>query len=362
MKQIALPQEESARKKRARSLRLKRKIANAAVLVFAIIAIACLIGVLICAVLLQTGDRTAERDFLFYLLTGIFAACAVVLAFAAFGVGVLGQHIQNAEMDYLERCCGEDCFYVGEGTVAQFGEKELFIRSESEKYKKTRIYVPYHDIVFHSVCTREKPREKGKWSVVLEIPSHYVMKRGDSPKAFVETQGKERLYNTLAARGLQLKGESPLREGEKRPDKRYKATTKLVLPDAKKRRHNLIMMGVSALMVVVGIVISVFWGDMTMPGALVSVLGIAMLARGTHGFVQAKGMLALGENGLYWKESGAAVGEKIFLKWEVIDKIKYETIADKRYLAVVCPYGTYHLPDIAGAYEWIEKIRPELTA
>ena len=37
-----------------------------------------------------------------------------------------------------------------------------------------------------------------------------------------------------------------------------------------------------------------------------------------------------------------------------------EKVQDKRYLAAVCAYGTYHIPEVAGAYEYLQKFRPEL--
>lgn len=360
MKEILLPQGDEARKKKARSLRIKRKIAGGAVFALAVVAIACLIGVLIVVILLQNGEREHARDTLLYILTGAFAGGSVLFALAAFGVGLMEQRIREAELDYLERLCGEDCFYVGDGTVAQFGEKELYIRSESEQYKKPKIHVPYGDIRFHSVCTRKKPREKGKWSVVLEMPARYVMKRGDAPKAFIETDGKERLYRILQARGLVLHGEQPPRKDEPCRNTQYPAKIKLLLPDDKKRRRNLIMIGISILVLLAGILVAFLWQEMTLLGAVLCVLGAVFIVRGVSGFLHAKGMLALGEMGLYWKESGEAVADKIFLKWEVIEHIRYETIKDKRYLAVVCAFGTYHLPDIDGAENAIRSLRPEL--
>ena len=361
MKEIALPQGEEARKKKARALRRKRKFTNGAVFAVALVAIACLIGLLVAAIMLQTGEREQARDMVLYILTGSFTGGAVLFALAAFGLGVLATRIQAAEMDYLERMCGMDCFYVGDATVAQFCEKELYIRSESSD-KKAKIHIPYREIRFHSVCTRKKPCEKGKWSVVIEVPSHYVLKRSGAPKAFIETDGKERLYRILQARGLELLGERPPHEGEKRPNTRYPATAKLLLPDADKRRRNLIIIGVNALIVVAGILVAIFWRDMTLLGAILCVLGAVFVARGIAGYVQSKGILTLGEAGLYWKESGNAAAERFFLKWEVIESVRYETIQDKHFIIVQCAFGAFHLPDIAGAYEAIDAAKPGICA
>ena len=37
-----------------------------------------------------------------------------------------------------------------------------------------------------------------------------------------------------------------------------------------------------------------------------------------------------------------------------------ETIEEKRYIAVVCAYGSYHIPEVAGAYEFLSEFRPGL--
>ena len=361
MKEIALPQGEEARKKKARALRRKRKFTNGAVFAVALVAIACLIGLLVAAIMLQTGEREQARDTVLYILTGSFTGGAVLFALAAFGLGVLATRIQAAEMDYLERMCGMDCFYVGDATVAQFCEKELYIRSESPD-KKAKIHIPYREIRFPSVCTRKKPCGKGKRSAVIEVPSHYVLKRSGAPKAFTETDGKERLYRILQARGLELLRERPPHEGEKRPNTRYPATAKLLLPDADKRRRNLIIIGVNALIVIAGILVATFWRDMTLLGAILCVLGAVFVARGIAGYVQAKGILTLGKAGLYWKEGGNAAAERFFLKWEVIESVRYETIQDKRFIVVQCAFGAFHLPDIAGAYEAIDAAKPGICA
>lgn len=120
------------------------------------------------------------------------------------------------------------------------------------------------------------------------------------------------------------------------------------------------MIGISILVLLAGILVAFLWQEMTLLGAVLCVLGAVFIVRGVSGFLHSKGMLALGEMGLYWKESGEAVADKIFLKWEVIEHIRYETIKDKRYLAVVCAFGTYHLPDIDGAENAIRSLRPEL--
>ena len=101
---------------------------------------------------------------------------------------------------------------------------------------------------------------------------------------------------------------------------------------------------------------------MTLLGAILCVLGAVFVARGIAGYVQSKGILTLGEAGLYWKESGNAAAERFFLKWEVIESVRYETIQDKHFIIAQCAFGAFHLPDIAGAYEAIDAAKPGICA
>ena len=111
----------------------------------------------------------------------------------------------------------------------------------------------------------------------------------------------------------------------------------------------------------------VFWlligsGVLIVAAVVLGVLGAVFVARGIAGYVQSKGILTLGEAGLYWKESGNAAAERFFLKWEVIESVRYETIQDKRFIVVQCSFGAFHLPDIAGAYEAIDAAKPGICA
>ena len=71
-------------------------------------------------------------------------------------------------------------------------------------------------------------------------------------------------------------------------------------------------------------------------------------------------MLAFYEEGLCWRDSGRAEADRFFLKWQEVERMTIEKVQDKRYLAAVCAYGTYHIPEVAGAYEYLQKFRPEL--
>lgn len=357
MKIVPLPADRAEQEKKKRSLKALVRGYNVCLLGLAVAAIVCLVGVLVVVIILETSAPDADRELLLYILAGCFAGGALLFAGGSVLFGRLAQEAGDMRQDFLERCCGEQCFFVGEGTIAQFTDDGIVIRAEEGK--KEEIRVPYKDIVFHSVCTRTKPQEKGKWSVVLEMPARYVMKRGDSPRALIETDGKERLYRTLEERGLELHGERPPR-GEKRENVRFQARTKFLLPDALKRRRSLMFAALGVVLIAGGALIAVFWQEMMLVGAILSVFGIFLAVRSIIGFAKAKGMLAFYDEGIYWRESGRPEADRFFLKWSEAERVKVETIEEKRYIAVVCAYGSYHIPEVAGAYEFLSEFRPGL--
>ena len=359
MKIIPLPQDRAEQEKKARSLKAVAKGYNVCLLGLAIAAIACLVGVLVVVIMLETGESTPARDTLLYILAGSFAGGALLFAGGALLFGRLAQEATLTHRDFAERCCGENCFFVGDGTIAQFEKDCLLIRPEAGAEKGKAIRVPYREIRFHSVCTRTKPQEKGKWSVVIELPAHYVMKRGDAPRALIEADAKERLYQTLEACGLELLGEQPPR-GQARANVRFRAKTKFVLPDDAKRRRCLLYAALGVALVVAGALIAVFWRDFMLVGLILSVFGLFFAVRQLIGHSRAKGLFALVDEGLYWRESGRPEADRFFLKWSELVHIKTETVGEKRYIAAECAYGTYHIPDIAGAYEALCAFRPEL--
>ena len=194
------------------------------------------------------------------------------------------------------------------------------------------------------------------------MPSRYVVKEGKGkdapPRALIQADGKERLYRALEAHGLVLSGERPPR-GEKRENRKFAVRAKFLLPDAEKRKRAVIYMSVAGIVTVAGIVVAVIWQDAITIGAILSVFGLFFLGKSAASFVQAKGMVAFCEEGLYWKEGGRAIDERIFLKWEEIERVSFQEAQGKRYLKIACAYGNYHLPDVAGVYEYISDFKPE---
>ena len=360
MKEVPVPADAQARVRKKNSLARARKAYNALTFALALVAIACLVGLLVVVIVLEMRENSAAEAQILYILTGSFAAGATVLAFGAFFCGKAAQSAAGAELDYRERCDGAESFFVGEGTLLTFEAEG--VRLHAEEGGKKPISVPYRDMKFYSVCTRRKPREKGEWSVVFEMPSRYVVKEGKGkdapPRALIQADGKERLYRALEAHGLVLSGERPP-HGEKRENRKFAVRAKFLLPDAEKRKRAVIYMSVAGIVTVAGIVVAVIWQDAITIGAILSVFGLFFLGKSAASFVQAKGMVAFCEEGLYWKEGGRAIDERIFLKWEEIERVSFQEAQGKRYLKIACAYGNYHLPDVAGVYEYISDFKPE---
>lgn len=193
----------------------------------------------------------------------------------------------------------------------------------------------------------------------MEMPAHYVMKKGDAPRALIETDGKERLYAAIEERGLALLGEQPPR-GEQRANVRFTPRTKFLLPDAQRRKRSLMMALVGAVLVVAGALIVALWADFLLVGCILGVFGLFFAVRSLFAFARAKGMFAVYEEGIYWKESGRAEADRFFLKWSELVRISQETVEGKHYLAAECAYGKYHIPEVAGAYDYLRAARPNL--
>ena len=360
MKEIALPEEGLPRERKKRALARARKAYNILTLVLSAVAVLCLIGLLVSVIVLEMRENPVYAVRVLYILTGVFAAGAAVFAFGAFGCAKLAFSAEKTERDFRERCCGQESFFVGEGTLVTFEEDG--VRLHDEENAKKPVFVPYRDMTFHSVCTRKKPREKGAWSVVLSLPSHYVVKEGKEkdapPRAAVQTDAKERLYRTLEAHGLELLGEAPPRGG-KRENRKFTPRAKFLLPDAPRRKRALIGAAVAGMAAVAGVCVAVFWREMLTVGVIVAVFGAFFGGRSLISFFRAKGMLAFYEEGLYWQEGGRAVDERIFLKWEEIERVSMQEVRGVNYLKLRRAYGSYHLPDVAGAYEYLSKTHPE---
>lgn len=317
-----------------------------------IIAVLCLIGIIVSLVFIGLNRFD---PVLIGCMCGGFVAGAAIFG----GLGFLCyrhcEALASEELDVLEREDGEHSFYVGEGTLATFERGELRIHS-GEGAKGRRVIVPYGSIKFYSVCTRRMPREKGEWSVVMEIPAHYLAKGGkprlSDPPALIQTEGKKRLYDTMKEFGLTLIGEQPKEEIE---NKKFERVTKFYLADTQKRNRALVLILAGLLFIVGGFFSALLWE--TTIGAVISVVGIYLFIRALIAYVRAKAEFSIYKEGIYYSEPSGI--DNAFLKWEEFSDVCIFEQEEKQYLRVQCAYGTYDFPMFKGVVEYLVEHYPE---
>ena len=355
-KQIPVPATEEERAKKRRALARRGKTVNAFTLVFAALAVLTLIGAAIVLVVTEFQSGAAR---LCEILAGSFAGGAILFAGVAVFCGSFGKRYLAEELDFRERCDGEESFFVGEGTLATFCEKGLLIHSEDGKGEE--ITVPYADIRFFSVCTRRAPKEKGTWDVVFEIPAKYLVKKGkfqpNDPPALVQAEAKARLYETIRAHGLELTGSLPPEKAEKKgtEKKKFALLRKFIFPKKKARNAAAIMMVVGGLLAAGGIPVAI-WLNASI-GSVISVLGAVSLGRAILSYRAAKSVLAFYREGVFWGESNRE--ESMFIKWEDVERVETSEQNGFPLLDFVCFYGPYHFPNPDGAYEFLRENFPE---
>ena len=320
----------------------------------AILAIACLIGIVVDVLILNFGERSAARDMTLYILTGSFAGGAIVMALSAFLFSRLVSSASRKELDARERLFGEESFFVGEGTLMTFGEEGITLHSEVPG-KAGPVLVPYHDTRFISICTRRRPREKGDWCVAIEIPVKYISKNKEDKKdekVLVQADSKERLYKALEKYNLSLLGEERTEGAE---NKKFTLIQKFTLPNRKKRKSALIPLIIGAVMIGGAVPLGIFVSVTV--GALVGAVGIVILTRSIISFVRARAVFGVYEEGIFWLESSGR--ECMFLKWTDIDFVTFGEQNGYPSLTFHCMYGKYAIPAVEGAYECIERYKEE---
>ena len=343
-------QSEQLKISRKKAYKRKRVFFSTLTFVLAGLAIACMIGLLVAVILLNVKE---DNGTLYLILTGSFAGGATVFAAAAFGLEKCSSAVSMKELDFRERCDSENSFFVGEGTLAVLNENELFIHAEDAS-NKTQIRVPYSEVRFFSVCNRRRPKDKGEWSVAIEIPAHYLAKAGKAkkgdPPALVQADGKERLYNRLKELGLELQGE----QAYKNSGEKFTLLQKFKLPNRQKRNRAAMFLILGILLTVAGILLGIFVNSTL---SVVSVLGLFIAGKALWSFLQAQAVFSVYREGIYFAESNRA--QSTFLKWEEIVSVSREEKNSLSVLKVKCAYGDYHFPDVAGAYEAVTTAREQ---
>lgn len=317
--------------------------------VLALLCLICLVVGLILSGIGKTGRLVA------LILSVSALAGAVVFSLAAFFTIRLSSGLEKKKLDYLELSDGEESFFVGEGTLAEFCGNALKIRgTERDGKRQKTVSVPYSEMRFFSVCTRRAPKEKGEWIVVLEIPFKYLSKDGkpkNEPPALIRTDAKPRLYECLKKHSLTLLGEKP----EESVAKKYQRYRSFVLPDRAKRRRALAFSGIGVPLFVGGIVAALLWN--TTVGCIAAFLGAYLLIQGASSFFKAKSVLSVYREGIFWKEPSNT--DTVFLKWEEIVRLTSVQKDGLPFLKAECLYGAYEFPDANGAYAYIAERFPE---
>ncbi len=349
MREIAVPAPAEKKEKIQRSLRRKCSVCNVFFYIFLALSVAGFLGAIVSVIVFEFSESMS--DMLLYILLGAFFAAGALFGGLAYLFSRLLTETAAMQLDFSERCDSEKSFYVGEGTLATFGDGAVLLHGDKGDTKNIRI--PYEDIRLFSVCTRTAPKEKGEWSVVMELPSRYLAKNGKADKdekVLVQTDAKERLNRVIAEEGLSLLGE----ERKIRKHQKFVPKTKFYVPVPDKRRRALLMSILGFLVAAAGIPAAIWWN--VTAGSFLSVIGLFLGMRCLASFLGAKSVFSVYGEGIFWKEAG---GQRIFLKWEEIESVSRDTVNDTPVLKVQCIYGDYHLPDIAGVYEYLGEFRPE---
>ena len=316
--------------------------------IFIVLALLCMAGLVVSLIMFGLGN---EQMFLLGILSGAFTGGAALFGAAGFFAVKRGELWLARERDALERSDGEESFFIGEDTLATFGESGLNIHN-----KERRVEVPYGEVRFVSVCTRRKPREKGEWSVLMEIPAIYLLKKAkkNEPPVLIQADAKERLCQTLQRHGLLLLGE---RRKEEEKTKKFTRMRKFDLPDREKRKRALWMLLLGALLTGGGVGLLFY---MTAIGAPVIVVGGYIVLRAIASYQRGKRVFAVYREGLYLAELSSR--DSFFLKWEEIGSLSAAEAEKQEIIRAECLYGAYDFPRPDGAYEYIKENFPDKCA
>lgn len=348
MREIPVPAETQKREKIARSLKRKSTTYSTFFYIFLAVAVIGFLGAVI-AVIVSELNQDVSPTLAVILISSLLGGGAVggVLSFLFSRLLAEGD---RTRLDFAERCDSEKSFYVGEGTLLTFEAGGVLLHGDKNDTKNIRI--PYAEIKLFSVCTRKSPREKGEWSVVFELPAHYLAKNGraeGSETILVQTDAKERLYRVIEEAGLSLLGE----DRSPKENRRYTLKTKFYVPVVDRRRRAIVTMIVGFVVAAAGIPVAI-WNIMA--GSFLSVIGLFLGLRSLSTFLGAKSVFSVYEEGVFWKDAN---GDRIFLKWEEIEGIVRDKVGDRDVIKLQCTYGAYHLPDIVGVYEYLRENYPE---
>lgn len=322
---------------------------------FVVLCIACVLGLIVCIVvfgLKQDADGT-----LLLILTIGAAAGTVAFALAGVGLSKLSLHYALRERDVKELAVSEDSFFAGEGTFATFQKEGVLLHSIEQD--KTKIFVPYSEMRVFTVCTRARARDKGEWSVVLEIPMRYLTKdkeaQTQSP-ALIELTYKPRLLASLQKYGVTVLGEEKGEEGKEAFEKIAKFTRHV----PEKRKRALISVGVCVALWGVGLALLFTRSVSVSFGVIPMILGVSVAAREIASFFFEKAVVAVYREGIFWR-SRKGEPRGTFLKWTEVKRVYVREEKEESVLVLDCGYGAYDCPLLNGVSECVAKTIPDLV-
>ncbi len=309
-----------------------------------VLAVLLMAGLVVSLIMMGLGSVHVPY---FGILCGAFAGGAILFGLAGLFAVRRGEIWSGRELDALERADSEESFFVGEDTIATFREEGILLHN-----RERSVSVPYGEMRFISVCTRRKAQEKGEWSVLMEVPASYVMKKAKKgePPVLIQAEGKTRLYDTLRKHGLVLLGEQR-KEESPLPFTRMR---KFDLPDRTKRKRALLFLLLGVVLAGGGVGLLFY---MSAIGAPIIVVGGYVALRAIVSYWRAKRVLAVYREGMYFAE--LSLQDSFFLKWEEMESLVPAESEKQKVIRANCLYGAYDFPRPQGAYEYIKEHFPE---
>ncbi len=326
----------------------RRKISGGFGWAFIVLALLCMAGLVVSLIMLGLGN---EHMSLLGILAGGFAGGAILFGILGYFLVRRGEFWQRQELDALERADSEESFFIGEETLVTFAQEGLVIHN-----RERSISVPYGEVRFISVCTRRKPRERGEWSVLIEVPASYVVKKAKKgePPVLIQADGKERLYRALEKHALPLLGEQRGQEQTQKQTQKFTRMQKYDLPDRAKRKRALWFLLLGVLLTGGGVGLMFY---MSAIGAPVIVVGGYIVLRALVSYYRGKRVFSVYREGLYLAE--LSTQDSFFLKWEEMESIVPTEAEKQEILRANCLYGAYDFPRPHGAYEYIREHFPD---
>lgn len=331
----------------------RRKTAEALSWIFIILAILSLVAIIVCLVMIGF-QSDGEKILNITSLSGLGG----ILLFGGLGYFLYNRTdlLLKRENDAVERADSPDSFLIGNGTLATFRNDVMTVHRVGAPQKGDKlIHIPLGEVKAYSVCSRRRPREKGEWSVVFEVPAHFLArdeyKTEEGEKVFIQTDAKQRLYESLSAHGVPLLGEQ---QGDRAKNKKFTRVFRSVKPDVEKRRKALFMM--LACLVALGGGVAIAFLLSSTVGTILAVFGVYFGTHAIFKFTKSKSRFSVYEEGIYWEEASSV--NNIFLKWEEIERIELHE-ENIPVIQIKCVCGAYHLPALGGFYEELVRLHGE---